>query len=233
MELGKKLMKLRKASGYSQQEVAALLSRGSTAITNRAVSKWETGASLPDAGQFISLCALYGVTDVVAEFGGKGNSGPFAGLTREGIEKAKEYIDLLRLSDRYRAEEIPEEDDTDGAVRTVPLYDIRSAAGTGIFLDSDSYTPYRSASIPPDANLAVRMNDASMEPLIKNGAILCVQSAAWLDSGELGVFIFNGDPYVRRLDRMNGVKLIAENPKFNVIPVKYSYELRTVGRVLL
>ena len=233
MELGKKLMRLRKASGYSQQEVAEILSEGGSPITNRAVSKWETGISVPDAVQFIALCELYGVQDAVAEFKGSGDRGAFSGLNREGTDRAKEFIELLLLSDKYKAEEIPEDDENTGEIRTVPLYDIRSAAGTGIFLDSDSYTPYRSAKIPPTANLAVRMNDASMEPLIKHGDIVCVESAAWLDSGELGVFIFNGDPYVRRLDRVDGVKLIAENPRFNPIAVKYSYELRTVGRVLL
>lgn len=45
MDLGTKLTELRKACGFSQQEVAAYISRHCGAITNRAVSKWETGVS--------------------------------------------------------------------------------------------------------------------------------------------------------------------------------------------
>lgn len=54
---GEFLAALRKARGYTQQEVADQLH-----ITNRAVSKWESGAGLPEIGLLPAVAELYGVT---------------------------------------------------------------------------------------------------------------------------------------------------------------------------
>lgn len=56
-EVGKRLCDLRQARGMSQQEVAALMS-----VTHQAVSKWETGAALPDMQTLLALSRLYRTT---------------------------------------------------------------------------------------------------------------------------------------------------------------------------
>lgn len=53
-EVGRRLCALRQARGMSQQEVAALMS-----VTHQAVSKWETGAALPDTQILLALSRLY------------------------------------------------------------------------------------------------------------------------------------------------------------------------------
>ncbi len=232
MDIAKKLNGLRRAAGFSQQEVAQHLSKYTEPITNRAVSKWETGASLPDAEQFILLCELYGVTDVVSEFLEIGYDSPYSGLNRAGIDAAKDYIALLRNSDKYRAEVRPVQEPPVKQKRTVPLYDITAGRGTGMFLDSDAFVPYESENIPPEANFAVRMSGDSMAPLYNNGQVIFVRSATELETGDIGIFIYNGDAYCRRLDRVDGVKLLAVNERYAPISVKYSYELRIVGRVV-
>lgn len=45
MTFGEKLQKLRRGSGLSQEQLAEKLD-----VTRQAVSKWELGDSLPDAG---------------------------------------------------------------------------------------------------------------------------------------------------------------------------------------
>lgn len=57
MTLPERLMKLRKAAGLSQEEVADKLE-----VTRQTVSKWETGQSSPDLDKVLPLCSLYGVT---------------------------------------------------------------------------------------------------------------------------------------------------------------------------
>ena len=56
-EVGKRLWDLRQARGMSQQEVAALM-----CVTHQAVSKWETGAALPDMQILLALSRLYRTT---------------------------------------------------------------------------------------------------------------------------------------------------------------------------
>ena len=56
-KIGKFISSCRKESGLTQAALADKLG-----ITDRAVSKWETGKSLPDASIMIELCNLLGIT---------------------------------------------------------------------------------------------------------------------------------------------------------------------------
>ncbi|MBQ2713316.1 MAG: helix-turn-helix transcriptional regulator [Clostridia bacterium] len=55
--IGEFIAALRKARGYTQQDVADALG-----VSNKTVSSWETGASLPDISMIPSIAELYGVT---------------------------------------------------------------------------------------------------------------------------------------------------------------------------
>lgn len=57
MTFGEKLQKLRRSSGLSQEQLAEKL-----AVTRQAVSKWELGDSLPDAGRILDLSRLFDVS---------------------------------------------------------------------------------------------------------------------------------------------------------------------------
>ncbi len=227
MEIGKRLTELRKAAGYSQSDVAEIISRHVSPVSNRAVSKWETGASIPDAKQFIWLCNIYGVTDVASEFLGIGSSSPYAGLNGDGIVMANEFLALLRLSELYSDRKRPA-----FGRRTVPLYDLPVSAGTGLFLDSDNFESYESSCVPPDANFAVRISGDSMEPELMDGQVVFVKSATEVKPGETGIFVYNGDAYCKKLDLSNGIRLLSVNPAYTPINIKYAYELRVVGKVV-
>ena len=51
IKIGKFIAERRKASGLTQMQLAEILN-----LTDRAVSKWETGRSLPDASIMLDLC---------------------------------------------------------------------------------------------------------------------------------------------------------------------------------
>ena len=55
-KIGKFIAKCRKENGYTQALLAEKLG-----ITNRAVSKWENGKSMPDASIMLELCELLGI----------------------------------------------------------------------------------------------------------------------------------------------------------------------------
>lgn len=57
MNLNERLIDLRKKRGLSQQEFAEKLN-----VTRQTVSKWESGATLPNGERLIQLSKLYGVT---------------------------------------------------------------------------------------------------------------------------------------------------------------------------
>ncbi len=62
-KIGTYLASLRKGRNMTQQQVADILG-----VSNKTVSKWESGAGLPDIGALPALAALYGVTadDILA-----------------------------------------------------------------------------------------------------------------------------------------------------------------------
>lgn len=57
MNLGDKLLKLRKQKGLSQEEVAYELN-----VTRQTISKWETNQTTPDFDKIAPLCELYGIS---------------------------------------------------------------------------------------------------------------------------------------------------------------------------
>lgn len=55
--IGKFIADCRKDKGLTQMQLAEKLN-----ITNRAVSKWETGKSIPDVSIMLDLCGILGIT---------------------------------------------------------------------------------------------------------------------------------------------------------------------------
>lgn len=57
MTMGEKILNMRKARGWSQEELAERVG-----VTRQAVSRWEQGSAKPDADKIISICELFGVS---------------------------------------------------------------------------------------------------------------------------------------------------------------------------
>lgn len=57
MNLSEKIVMHRKSAGLSQEELAEKLN-----LSRQAVSRWESGTAMPDAGNILQLSKLFGVT---------------------------------------------------------------------------------------------------------------------------------------------------------------------------
>lgn len=57
MTFCEKLLELRKSKGLSQEELATQIS-----VSRQAISRWESGTSIPDTDNLIQLCKIFGVT---------------------------------------------------------------------------------------------------------------------------------------------------------------------------
>ena len=60
--IGENIAALRRASGMTQEMLAFRLG-----VSSQAVSKWEKGATLPNAKQFLALCEILEIDDVRGE----------------------------------------------------------------------------------------------------------------------------------------------------------------------
>lgn len=57
MTMGEKILHMRKARGWSQEELAEQIG-----VSRQAVSRWESDSAKPDADKIISICELFGVS---------------------------------------------------------------------------------------------------------------------------------------------------------------------------
>lgn len=158
--LGATLTSLRRMAGYTQVQVTRLLAERGYEIQSAGISKWEKDLTMPNAAQFLALCQIYGVTDVLGTFT---DSGASSNLNEEGRRLVANYVRVLEASGLY-AETKP------SAARTLPLYDLAVSAGTGQFLDGESYELIDSYDAPRRADFAVRVAGDSMEPDIPTAA---------------------------------------------------------------
>ena len=76
------------------------------------------------------------------------------------------------------------------------------SAGPGAFLDENYFELKRfpADDIPDGAEFAIRVSGDSMEPVYSNGQIIWVQLCKELRPGEVGIFEYDGNGYVKMYD---------------------------------
>ena len=226
--IGQLLSNRRKELGINQTELAETMSLRGFPVTNQAVSKWEKGATLPNAKQFLALCEILEIDEVRGEFS-CGSEGIFAGLCREGRRLALDYVQLLRDSGRYanRREE-------PAYIRSLPLYSLAVSAGTGQFLDGEDYEMVEvGAEVPDGANFGVRVAGDSMEPEFHDGQTVWVRQQRSLMTGEIGIFLYDGNAYLKQLVALeHSMALHSLNPAYSDIVVSPELPLRVLGKVV-
>ena len=226
--IGQLLSQRRRELEINQTELAEAMSLRGFPVTNQAVSKWEKGATLPNAKQFLALCEILEIDDVRGEFS-CGSEGIFAGLCREGRRLALDYVQLLRDSGRYanRREE-------PAYIRSLPLYSLAVSAGTGQLLDAEASAMVEvGAEVPDGANFGVRVAGDSMEPEFHDGQTVWVRQQRSLMTGEIGIFLYDGNAYLKQLVALeHSMALHSLNPAYSDIVVSPELPLRVLGKVV-
>ena len=125
--IGKKIADFRAANKMSLTDLRILLEIYGISITNASISKWETGASVPNIYQFIAVMQALGIDENISFF-----TRAAAQLNPEGLRKLREYRDDLIATGKYRvvAKHSYEEECID-----MPISTLSVSAGTGTFLE--------------------------------------------------------------------------------------------------
>ncbi|MCL2391219.1 MAG: XRE family transcriptional regulator [Oscillospiraceae bacterium] len=235
ISIGSTLSELRKAKKFMQKDIAAKLSAYGIHVSSKTIYNWEKELAFPNANQFVALCDILDVDDVLWQFA-KIQKGSYAGLNQAGRQKVREFIDLLFESDRYRTN--PDTPDKPVASDEIPqlyrLYDIPVSAGLGTFLDESGYEMISAPSyVPESAAFALRVSGDSMEPQIKDGQIIWIKEQQALCSGDIGIFVYSDDVYCKELV-IDGSKafLRSLNPEYEDIEIKDDFGFKTVGKVV-
>ncbi len=108
----------------------------------------------------------------------------------------------------------------------------QAAAGSGVTLDAeDCGEPVfiRNTEMSERADEIVTVNGASMEPEFHDGQDVYVEHTQELEIGETGLFVINGDGFIKQY---KGNHLHSLNPEYDDIQLCEYDDMRIVGRVL-
>lgn len=113
----------------------------------------------------------------------------------------------------------------------VDICALPAGAGTGVYLDESGTEPLKivHTSIADRANYAIRVSGDSMEPKFHDGDIVLVETCPSINIGEIGIFIVNGEGFIKQYD---GDTLISLNPKRKNIHLQEDDTVFCRGRVL-
>jgi len=123
---------------------------------------------------------------------------------------------------------------------TLHVYQQRASAGLGSYLTDDSDTDYEvmrfmATPVSEQADFCVRIRGDSMEPKICDGDIVFVKAAPKVDPDNVGIFVYDGEAYCKRLridNKKGAIYLESLNKSYAPKQVVQPEYLRTVGLVI-
>jgi len=227
--IGNTLAELRKAKKFMQKDVAQKMAIYGYQVRPNTIYNWEKEYSQPCIQQFLALCDIYGVDDILWRFTGK-QTGILAGLNQEGRDKAKQQVELLYQIDKFRDDHM----EVNEPQRMYRLYDIPVSAGTGNFLDDSGFKMIKAPEyVPENADFALRVSGDSMFPQINDGQVIWIKEQETLNHGEIGIFVYSGDVYCKELyTDGNGAYMRSLNPEYEDIEIKEDFGFKTIGKVI-
>ena len=190
--LGRKIGEARRARGLTQGELSLLLREYGVSVQTPAVNKWESGETVPGAYQLLALCHALDIREGLAFFTGRVLSPPDP-LNAEGRRLLKHYRAYLESQERYLASR-----KAPATVR-VRLSALPASAGTGDFLAEGEFdwVEFPESVVPRGTDFAVRVHGDSMEPAYRDGQIVFFGRCDRLNPGEIGLFAYEGQGYIK------------------------------------
>jgi len=129
---------------------------------------------------------------------------------------------------------------TDEQWVTLPVYQQKASAGFGSYLDDYSNEDFEmmrfvSTPVSKSADFCIIIKGDSMEPKIYDNDILFVKSAPKVDPDSVGIFLYEGESYCKRLrvdHKRKAVYLESLNKAFAPKYISQPEHLKTVGLVI-
>ena len=229
--VGAQIKKYRNIKGMTQQDIANALGESS----GRVIYNWEKGIGRPDCDKLARLCDLLGVS-ADELIGCKSMADRPTATEWNSIQKyraldehGKEVVDYMIDSEYKRVATLTRKPKP--RMLKIDWFAQPASAGTGTFLDSDLaedlFVPESAEA--EEADFVISVGGDSMEPTYHDGDKVFVKKCDSVDIGEVGIFVVNGDAYIKEL----GSKcLISHNEKYKPIRIGENDSVYCCGRVI-
>lgn len=232
--INEKLKEIRENAGMNKKEFSSYIG-----VKYTTYNGYETGAREPDSDFLILISRKFDVSidymlglqddkEILHAYQLKAFEYDHIKQYRCLDTHGKDLVDYILKAEYERCTTVPEIPQE--ATRIINYYYRLASAGSGqIVFDMP---PTESIEIPdiPEykhVDYALGVNGHSMEPVFNDGDILLVQMTEEIELGEIGIFIVDGQSYVKKLgDR----ELISLNKGYDNIEL--TSDSKCVGRVI-
>ncbi|HEM3179480.1 XRE family transcriptional regulator [Streptococcus suis] len=227
----------RKSKKLTQKDLAVLLDVAPTAI-----SAWEVGRNKPLMDKIEQMAQIFNIKK--SELLGETTPTTAPNSLIEQI--SDKVVQLTEPNQknvlRYSSELLDKQDTVGNSKNTVNepqtvyftynYYDQPASAGTGQYLN-DVKVETIELPIEVNADFVVPIYGDSMEPEYHSGDYVFVKLSVALSDGDIGVFAYNGEAYIKQLRITDqGAYLHSLNPEYKDIPITADTDFRTIGEVV-
>lgn len=234
MSIGKRIKEARNYNDMTQEQLAIEIG-----VTKGAIANYENEISIPKPelmyklmevlkcdANFLYQDMLNNIsTDFIIDTKEKSIIKKYRSLDNHGKKNVNNILD-----NEYDRCNSVEDETTPYLVQ--PYYTIGASAGNGEYLFDDLE---QSEILLPDtllnrkSDFIIDVKGSSMEPTYYNGDKLLVTKQNELTVGDIGIFIINGESFVKELG--NG-ELISHNNNYQNISLNEFDNIKTIGKVI-
>lgn len=148
-----------------------------------------------------------------------------------GEAKALAELEAVKTISEPKQFEAEQANDEEENFIYLDMYDMPVSAGRGAYID---YAKAETVQVPKtyeteQANYMVRISGDSMEPRFKDKDVVLVETTAELSENDIGIFVLNGEAYIKQLG--DGC-LISLNSKYPPIVINEYDTCLLKGRVI-
>lgn len=237
MGIGSKLSKLMDINGTNANELARKIDVSPQTIYSiiKRDSKKADIEVLLKLADTLGVTAEYFVDDLAT-----GNGSSLEQYSKEELDHLKKYHNLDTLGQSHvdavlqweteRVQQIQPTASAPASTRMINYYYRLASAGTGqIIFDMPPTKRIEIPAIPEyrKADYAIGVNGNSMEPVYHDGDTLLVEMTDSVEIGEIGIFLVNGESFVKKRGE---VELISLNRESKNIPL--NEDARCLGKVI-
>ena len=229
--LGAQIRKYREHRRLTQKQLAEKLGESSGSV----IYNWEKGIGRPDCDKLVRLCDIL---DISADelLGCKSMAQRTTAAEWDTIQKyraldehGKEVVDYLIDSEYKRVTALTRKPKP--RMLKIDWFTLPASAGTGNILDSELAEELLvpESAEAEQADFVISVGGDSMEPTYHDGDKVFVEKCDAVDIGEVGIFVVNGDVYIKELGNKC---LISHNEKYKPIRIGENDSVYCCGRVI-
>ncbi len=213
-------------------------------IPKSTITGYVKGRSLPTAGNVQKLADFFGVlkSDIDPRFDSN-NIETNSNIIPSTLQKVTSTLSQLEHKRQlnvldYAETQLEQQNTVENSKNTVVelfsynYYDHAASAGTGQYLN-DVQVETIELPVDYDADFVIPVYGDSMEPEYHSGDYVFVKLSVELTDGDIGVFEYYGDAYIKQLlIHAEGAFLHSLNSKYEDIPIDRDSDFRIIGEVV-